>query len=58
MDDAGDMRFWIAILDQSYWILGSVLGTIIGGVLPLNSRNGATRVAKVQTAATAIIAIA
>ena len=33
--DAGDMRFWIAILDQSYWILGSVLGTIIGGVLPL-----------------------
>ena len=35
--DAGDMRFWIAMLDQSYWILGSVLGTIIGGILPFDT---------------------
>ena len=35
--DAGDMRFWIAILDHSYWILGSVLGTIIGGILPFDT---------------------
>jgi|GEM_PF-25996 len=35
--DAGDMRFWIAMLDHSYWILGSVLGTIIGGILPFDT---------------------
>lgn len=35
--DAGDMRFWIAMLDHSYWILGGVLGTIIGGILPFDT---------------------
>ena len=31
------MRFWIAMLDHSYWILGGVLGTIIGGILPFDT---------------------
>ena len=31
------MRFWIAMLDHGYWILGSVLGTIIGGILPFDT---------------------
>ena len=35
--DASDMRFWIAMLDHSYWILGGVLGTIIGGILPFDT---------------------
>ena len=44
--DAGDMRFWIAMLDHSYWILGGVLGTIIGGILPFDTTGRAgTRVA-------------
>ena len=30
--DAGDMRFWIAMLDHSYWILDGVLGALIGGI--------------------------
>jgi len=35
--DPNAMRFLIAILDQSYWILGSVLGAVLGGVLPFRS---------------------
>jgi len=35
--DPNDLRFLIAILDQSYWIIGSVLGAIIGGILPFDS---------------------
>ncbi len=35
--DPSAMRFWVAILDQSYWIGGSVLGAIIGGVLPFDT---------------------
>ena len=35
--DASDMRCWIAMLDHSYWILGGVLGTIIGGILPFDT---------------------
>ena len=31
------MRFWIALLDHSYWIFGSVIGAVIGGVLPFDS---------------------
>ena len=31
------MRFWIAMLDHSYWILGGVLGTIIVGILPFDT---------------------
>ncbi|HIV96764.1 MAG TPA: AzlC family ABC transporter permease [Candidatus Agathobaculum stercoravium] len=35
--DPNAMRFWVAILDHSYWILGSVIGAVIGGVLPFDS---------------------
>ncbi len=35
--DPNAMRFVIAVLDQSYWILGSVIGAIIGGMLPFDS---------------------
>ena len=35
--DPNAMRFWIAILDHSYWITGSVLGAVIGGMLPFDS---------------------
>ena len=34
--DPNAMRFWIALLDHSYWIFGSVIGAI-GGVLPFDS---------------------
>ncbi|MCI7125822.1 MAG: AzlC family ABC transporter permease [Agathobaculum sp.] len=35
--DPSAMRFLIAVLDHSYWILGSVAGGVIGGVLPFDS---------------------
>ena len=35
--DPNAMRLWIAMLDHSYWIFGSVIGAIIGGVLPFDS---------------------
>lgn len=35
--DAGDMRFWIAMLDHSYWILGGVLGTTSAAYCPFDT---------------------
>lgn len=35
--DPNAMCLWIAMLDHSYWIFGSVIGAIIGGVLPFDS---------------------
>ncbi len=35
--DPNAMRFVIAIFDQSYWIIGSVIGAVIGGMLPFDS---------------------
>lgn len=35
--DPNAMRLAIALLDQSYWIIGSVIGAVIGGVLPFDS---------------------
>ncbi len=35
--DPNAMRFMVAILDQSYWIAGSVIGAVIGGVMPFDS---------------------
>lgn len=29
--------FWIALLDQSYWIAGSCIGSLAGSVLPFNT---------------------
>ena len=28
--------FWISLLDQSYWIFGSVLGSVMGQLIPFN----------------------
>lgn len=36
--DDEDYCFWVSILDHSYWITGSVLGTLLGQVLPFDSR--------------------
>ena len=35
--DPAAMRFLISALDQSYWIIGSVIGAIVGGVLPFDT---------------------
>ena len=35
--DPAAMRFLIAVLDHSYWILGSVIGAVAGGILPFDT---------------------
>lgn len=35
--DPNAMRLLVAVFDHSYWIFGSVIGAIIGGVLPFDS---------------------
>ncbi len=30
--------FWVALLDQSYWIIGSCIGSLAGSVLPFSPR--------------------
>ena len=32
--NARDYYFWVSLLNQSYWIIGSVLGNILGNFLP------------------------
>ena len=34
--DTGKFCFTIAALDQSYWVFGSILGTLIGSVIPFS----------------------
>ena len=34
---AHDYYFWIALMDQSYWVLGSVLGAVAGQLLGLDT---------------------
>lgn len=36
--DEGKFLFAIALLDQSYWIAGSVIGAIAGSLIPFNSK--------------------
>ena len=31
-------RFWVSLFDQSYWVTGSVLGSLAGAVLPFSSK--------------------
>ncbi|MDO4490954.1 MAG: AzlC family ABC transporter permease [Lachnospiraceae bacterium] len=31
-----DSWFWIALMDQSYWVLGSVIGALLGAALPVD----------------------
>ena len=37
--DPDAMRFLVAILDHAYWIIGSIIGAFIGGVLPFGPQN-------------------
>ncbi len=36
--DPNSMRFVVAVLDHIYWIAGSVIGAVIGGMLPFDSK--------------------
>ena len=36
--DPDAMRFLVAILDHAYWIIGSIIGAFIGGVLPFQQK--------------------
>ncbi|HIU33559.1 MAG TPA: AzlC family ABC transporter permease [Candidatus Pullichristensenella excrementigallinarum] len=33
----GECAFWITLLDHLYWIAGSVLGAVVGGLLPVDA---------------------
>lgn len=35
--DDEDYCFWVSLLDQSYWVTGSVLGALLGEVLTFNT---------------------
>lgn len=35
--DEDKVFFWISLLDQSYWVLGSVLGALAGSSIPFDS---------------------
>lgn len=35
--DPNDLRFFISLFDHSYWIFGSVIGAVIGGILPFDT---------------------
>ena len=35
--DPNAMRFWVAILDHSYWIIGSVIGAVAGALIPVDT---------------------
>ena len=36
--DDEDYCFWVSLLDQSYWVLGGVIGAVLGQVLKFDSR--------------------
>lgn len=36
--EEGDYLFWISLLDQSYWVTGSVLGSLLGPALSFNTK--------------------
>lgn len=35
--DEGKFLFAIATLDQSYWVIGSIIGAVVGTIIPFNS---------------------
>ena len=35
--DATSYYFWVSLLDQIYWIVGSVIGGVLGPILPFDS---------------------
>jgi len=36
IDDKGSYYFWVSLLDYSYWVSGSVLGSLIGAMIPFD----------------------
>ena len=36
--DPNAMRLWIAMLDHSYWIIGSVIGAVAGALIPVDTK--------------------
>lgn len=36
--DDEDYCFWVSVLDQSYWVIGGVTGSVLGQVLTFDSR--------------------
>lgn len=36
-EDAGFYRFLVSAFDQSYWVLGSILGSLLGTVIPFST---------------------
>lgn len=35
--DPDPYRFWVSLFDQSYWVTGSILGSLLGAVLPFST---------------------
>lgn len=35
--DPDTYRFWVSLFDQSYWVTGSILGSLLGAVLPFST---------------------
>ncbi|MBQ7544370.1 MAG: AzlC family ABC transporter permease [Synergistaceae bacterium] len=36
--DDEDYCFWVSLLDQTYWVAGGVMGSMLGEILPFDSR--------------------
>ena len=36
-ENAAEYRFFVSLFDQSYWVIGSVLGSLLGAVIPFST---------------------
>lgn len=36
--DAGLYRFLVSLFDQSYWVIGSVIGNLLGAIIPFSTK--------------------
>ena len=36
-EHANFYRFWVSLFNQTYWVLGSVLGSLLGAILPFST---------------------
>lgn len=36
-EHANFYRFWVSLFNQAYWVLGSVLGSLLGAILPFST---------------------
>ena len=37
-EDLNKYRFWVSLFDQSYWVTGCVLGSLLGAVIPFSTK--------------------